>query len=131
MQLETGRSSAGLVGTLRNIVREEGCVGHVVTRRPPLTVDWTLQCRTSLPRYGYFLPVASQGLYGFAGLVPPLLLEAPKRATKFAANDYWGKTFMKLTGQSKMNQELAILTGSSAGATESFVVVPFELVKIK
>ena len=30
-----------------------------------------------------------------------------------------------------MNQELAILTGSSAGATESFVVVPFELVKIK
>lgn len=30
-----------------------------------------------------------------------------------------------------MSQELAILTGSSAGATESFVVVPFELVKIK
>jgi solute carrier family 25 (mitochondrial 2-oxodicarboxylate transporter), member 21 len=30
-----------------------------------------------------------------------------------------------------MTQELAILTGSSAGATESFVVVPFELVKIK
>lgn len=48
-----------------------------------------------------------------------------------AANDYWGKTYLKLTGQSKMSQELAILTGSSAGATESFVVVPFELVKIK
>ncbi len=48
-----------------------------------------------------------------------------------AANDYWGKTYLKLTGQSKMTQELAILTGSSAGATESFVVVPFELVKIK
>ena len=30
-----------------------------------------------------------------------------------------------------MTQELAILTGSTAGATESFVVVPFELVKIK
>ena len=30
-----------------------------------------------------------------------------------------------------MDQKLAILTGSSAGATESFVVVPFELVKIK
>jgi hypothetical protein len=30
-----------------------------------------------------------------------------------------------------MNQHLSILTGCSAGATESFVVVPFELVKIK
>ena len=30
-----------------------------------------------------------------------------------------------------MDQKLAILTGRSAGATESFVVVPFELVKIK
>jgi solute carrier family 25 2-oxodicarboxylate transporter 21 len=32
---------------------------------------------------------------------------------------------------SKMNQSLSILTGASAGATESFVVVPFELVKIR
>jgi solute carrier family 25 2-oxodicarboxylate transporter 21 len=30
-----------------------------------------------------------------------------------------------------MNQSLSILTGASAGATESFVVVPFELVKIR
>lgn len=30
-----------------------------------------------------------------------------------------------------MNQELSILTGASAGATEAFVVVPFELVKIR
>ncbi|KIP05709.1 hypothetical protein PHLGIDRAFT_107900 [Phlebiopsis gigantea 11061_1 CR5-6] len=95
MQLETGKSTSGLVGTFKNIVREEG-VGRL-----------------------------------YRGLVPPLLLEAPKRATKFAANDFWGKTYLRLTGQSKMTQELAILTGSSAGATESFVVVPFELVKIK
>lgn len=77
------------------------------------------------------------------------MLEAPKRATKLyvppgpgclshhaqsvcsAANDFWGKTYLNFTGQKKMTQELAILTGSSAGATESFVVVPFELVKIK
>jgi len=31
----------------------------------------------------------------------------------------------------KMTQSLSILTGASAGATESFVVVPFELVKIR
>lgn len=30
-----------------------------------------------------------------------------------------------------MTQQLSIMTGCSAGATESFVVVPFELVKIK
>ena len=30
-----------------------------------------------------------------------------------------------------MTRKLSIITGCSAGATESFVVVPFELVKIK
>lgn len=67
----------------------------------------------------------------YRGLVPPLLLEAPKRAVKFAANDFWGKTYMNFTGESQMTQQLSILTGCSAGATESIVVVPFELVKIK
>lgn len=95
MQLETGKSKHGMVGTLSSIVREEG--------------------------FGRL----------YRGLVPPLLLEAPKRAVKFAANDFWGKTYMGLSGESKMTQQLSILTGCSAGATESFVVVPFELVKIK
>ncbi len=31
----------------------------------------------------------------------------------------------------KDNQQLSILTGASAGATEAFIVVPFELVKIR
>ena len=52
-------------------------------------------------------------------------------ALQSAANDFWGKTYLQLTGEAKMTQTLAIVTGSSAGATESFVVVPFELVKIK
>ncbi|KXN85928.1 putative mitochondrial 2-oxodicarboxylate carrier, partial [Leucoagaricus sp. SymC.cos] len=67
----------------------------------------------------------------YRGLVPPLLLEAPKRAVKFAANDFWGKRYLQWSGESKMTQSLSIITGCSAGATESFVVVPFELVKIK
>jgi len=95
MQLETGKSKHGLVGTLRSIIREEGA-GRL-----------------------------------YRGLVPPLLLEAPKRAVKFAANDFWGQTYLNMTGSSKMSTELSVLTGCSAGATESFVVVPFELVKIK
>ncbi|KDN34778.1 hypothetical protein RSAG8_12151, partial [Rhizoctonia solani AG-8 WAC10335] len=67
----------------------------------------------------------------YRGLVPPLLLEAPKRAVKFASNDFWGKTFVKQSPDGKMTQGLSILTGAAAGATESFVVVPFELVKIR
>lgn len=48
-----------------------------------------------------------------------------------AANDFWGKTFKALSGEAEMTRQLSIVTGCSAGATESFVVVPFELVKIK
>jgi solute carrier family 25 (mitochondrial 2-oxodicarboxylate transporter), member 21 len=58
-------------------------------------------------------------------------MEAPKRATKFAANDKWGQVYRKIFGMDKMNQSLSVLTGATAGATEAFVVVPFELVKIR
>ncbi|TFY76577.1 hypothetical protein EWM64_g7433 [Hericium alpestre] len=95
MQLATGKTSMGLVGSFQTIIREEG--------------------------FGRL----------YRGLVPPLLMEAPKRATKFAANDFWGKTFKKMAGEDTMTQNLSIVTGCSAGATESFVVVPFELVKIR
>ncbi|KAH9856207.1 mitochondrial carrier [Lenzites betulinus] len=95
MQLETGKSTQGVVGSFKTIIKEEG--------------------------FGRL----------YRGLVPPLLMEAPKRATKFAANDFWGKRFLTLTGEKQMTQSLAIATGCTAGATESFVVVPFELVKIK
>ncbi|MCJ1461688.1 hypothetical protein MMC07_000286 [Pseudocyphellaria aurata] len=67
----------------------------------------------------------------YRGISAPILMEAPKRATKFAANDAWGKYYRNLFGVAKMNQQLSILTGASAGATEAFVVVPFELVKIR
>ncbi|PTB69105.1 mitochondrial 2-oxoglutarate/2-oxoadipate transporter-like protein [Trichoderma citrinoviride] len=67
----------------------------------------------------------------YRGISAPILMEAPKRATKFAANDEWGKVYRKMFGVDKMNQSLSVLTGATAGATESFVVVPFELVKIR
>ncbi|ORX37427.1 mitochondrial carrier domain-containing protein [Kockovaella imperatae] len=66
----------------------------------------------------------------YRGIIPPLMLEAPKRAVKFGANGYWGGVFTN-NGQTKMTQSLAIVTGFAAGATESFVVTPFELVKIR
>ena len=63
--------------------------------------------------------------------MPPILMEAPKRATKFAANDSWGAFYKNFFGVSSMTQSLSVLTGATAGATEAFVVVPFELVKIR
>ncbi|OJD12210.1 hypothetical protein AJ78_07151 [Emergomyces pasteurianus Ep9510] len=67
----------------------------------------------------------------YRGITAPILMEAPKRATKFAANDSWGSFYRNLFGMEKTTQPLAVLTGATAGATESFVVVPFELVKIR
>ncbi|KAK0863956.1 hypothetical protein LTR87_015986 [Friedmanniomyces endolithicus] len=67
----------------------------------------------------------------YRGIGAPILMEAPKRATKFAANDEWGKVYRNLFNAPKMTQGLSILTGATAGATEAFVVVPFELVKIR
>ncbi|KAF2448007.1 mitochondrial carrier [Karstenula rhodostoma CBS 690.94] len=67
----------------------------------------------------------------YRGISAPILMEAPKRATKFAANDSWGTFYRNLFGQEKMTQSLSVLTGATAGATESFVVVPFELIKIR
>lgn len=76
--------------------------------------------------------VAEEGMSRlYKGISAPILMEAPKRAIKFAANDEWGKFYRNAFDIPKMTQPLAILTGATAGATESFVVVPFELVKIK
>lgn len=67
----------------------------------------------------------------YRGIVAPVLVEAPKRATKFAANEQYSKLYMSMTGQKHMTQGLSVATGVSAGITEAFVVVSFELVKIR
>lgn len=75
--------------------------------------------------------IASRFSRLYRGISAPVLMEAPKRATKFAANDEWGKLYRRAFGIDKMNQSLTVLTGATAGATEAFIVVPFELVKIR
>jgi hypothetical protein len=47
-----------------------------------------------------------------------------------AANAFWGDVFTKKS-TIPMTQSISILTGCAAGATESFLVTPFELVKIR
>ncbi|KAI0301351.1 mitochondrial carrier domain-containing protein [Russula brevipes] len=111
-------------------------VSEILTFYPLDVVKTRMQLergKTSTSLLGSFRTIIREEGFGrlYRGLVPPLLLEAPKRATKFAANDFWGKTFKSLSGKSEMTSQLSIITGCSAGATESIVVVPFELVKIK
>lgn len=67
----------------------------------------------------------------YRGIAAPILVEAPKRATKFAANEQYTALYKKLFGMEKVTQPLAIATGVSAGVTEAVLIVPFELVKIR
>ncbi|KAF1937897.1 mitochondrial carrier [Clathrospora elynae] len=67
----------------------------------------------------------------YRGITAPILMEVPKRAIKFSANDSFAPLYQNLFSAPTLTQPLAILAGASAGATESLVVVPFELVKIR
>ncbi|KAL5113772.1 hypothetical protein ACEQ8H_008346 [Pleosporales sp. CAS-2024a] len=58
-------------------------------------------------------------------------MEVPKRAIKFSANDSFTSFYQRAFSIPTLTQPLAIVTGASAGATESLVVVPFELLKIR
>jgi solute carrier family 25 2-oxodicarboxylate transporter 21 len=67
----------------------------------------------------------------YRGILPPIMVEAPKRATKFAANEQYTILYKKLFGFEKVTQSLSVLTGVSAGITEAFLIVPFELIKVR
>ncbi|KAG7119216.1 Mitochondrial 2-oxodicarboxylate carrier 2 like protein [Verticillium longisporum] len=122
---------------------ERRLVRHNILMMYPLDVVKTrVQLQTGVPTAGadhyngmidcFRKIVRNEGFSRlYRGISAPILMEAPKRATKFAANDEWGKVYRKAFGAEKMNQSLSILTGASAGATEAIVVVPFELIKIR
>jgi hypothetical protein len=67
----------------------------------------------------------------YRGIVPPILVEAPKRAIKFSANEQYTKLYKSLYKTDKMTQGMSIMSGVSAGCTEAVVIVPAELVKIR
>ncbi|KAI8828607.1 mitochondrial carrier domain-containing protein [Chytriomyces cf. hyalinus JEL632] len=64
----------------------------------------------------------------YRGIVPPIMVEAPKRAIKFTANEEYTRFFKPHVQDA---QVLSILTGMSAGFTESVVVVSPDLIKIR
>ena len=67
----------------------------------------------------------------YRGMLAPIMVEAPKRATKFASNEQYTRLLRDLFKRKELGQSLSILAGVMAGVTEAFVIVPFELVKIR
>ncbi|EDQ85660.1 uncharacterized protein MONBRDRAFT_34188 [Monosiga brevicollis MX1] len=67
------------------------------------------------------------GLY--RGVLSPIVAEAPKRATKFAANDFF-KPLLTLEDGSLPGHR-AGMAGALAGSVEAFVNCPFETVKVR
>ena len=67
----------------------------------------------------------------YRGILAPILVEAPKRAIKFASNEQYTKLYQKIFKLPNVTQPLSILTGISAGMTEALLVTSFELVKIR
>lgn len=65
----------------------------------------------------------------YRGIISPLLMETPKRAIKFTGFSTFKPFFQDKNGHVSMLG--AMISGSAAGMTEAFVVVPFELVKIR
>ncbi|KAL0477368.1 mcfT [Acrasis kona] len=84
----------------------------------------------ALPIFGTMKSIVKEHGIGrlYRGILPPILMEAPKRAVKFSSNETYKGWFSR---NGKLYQSGAIASGMMAGVTEAFVVVPFELVKIR
>ncbi|KAF9574740.1 hypothetical protein EC968_005745 [Mortierella alpina] len=76
--------------------------------------------------------IQQEGLLNlYRGALPPILAEAPKRAIKFGANEQWGFALKKVFSLDRLTAAQAGFVGSMAGATEAFLVTPFDLVKVR
>jgi len=71
-----------------------------------------------------------EGLRSFwKGLIPPVMVETPKRAWKFFTFEQFQKVF--LFGADKPGAMTYSLAGLGSGVTEAIIVNPFEVVKVK
>merc|ERR1712234_52042 len=71
-----------------------------------------------------------EGLRSFwKGLLPPVMVETPKRAWKFCSFEQFQRVF--LFGSDKPTAITYSLAGLGSGVTEAIIVNPFEVVKVK
>ncbi len=76
--------------------------------------------------------VSTSGWAGlYRGVVTPVLGEAPKRATKFAANNAFKNAIASASPEGKLSKGGAALAGTLAGVTEALINCPFEVVKVR
>uniref|UniRef100_A0A182LYJ1 Mitochondrial 2-oxodicarboxylate carrier n=1 Tax=Anopheles culicifacies TaxID=139723 RepID=A0A182LYJ1_9DIPT len=71
----------------------------------------------------------SEGVFSlYKGILPPVLVETPKRAVKFLTFEQYKRFFM--FGSDKPTPLTFSLAGLGAGITEAILVNPFEMVKV-
>lgn len=56
----------------------------------------------------------------YRGIIPPILMEAPKRAIKFASNSYYQRLLTD-DGAKPLGQMGALLAGTGAGVTVCYL----------
>merc|ERR1719225_1148099 len=71
-----------------------------------------------------------EGLFSFwKGLLPPIMVETPKRAWKFFTFEQFQRVF--LFGSDKPTALTYSLAGLGSGVTEAIIINPFEVVKVR
>ncbi|XP_053669212.1 mitochondrial 2-oxodicarboxylate carrier [Anopheles marshallii] len=71
----------------------------------------------------------TEGVFSlYKGILPPVLVETPKRAVKFLTFEQYKRFFM--FGSDKPTPLTFSLAGLGAGVTEAILVNPFEMVKV-
>ncbi|KFB53119.1 AGAP002939-PA-like protein [Anopheles sinensis] len=71
----------------------------------------------------------AEGVFSlYKGILPPVLVETPKRAVKFLTFEQYKRFFM--FGADKPTPLTFSLAGLGAGVTEAILVNPFEMVKV-
>lgn len=74
--------------------------------------------------------IRNEGFFAiYKGILPPILAETPKRATKFFTFEQYKKLFS--FGSSTHSAHSLVLAGLCAGLTEAVIVNPFEVVKVR
>ncbi|KAI1718589.1 mitochondrial carrier protein [Ditylenchus destructor] len=72
-----------------------------------------------------------EGALGFyKGILPPILAETPKRATKFFTFEQYKKASEQFSTFLPLWSRLS-LAGLCSGLTEAFVICPFEVIKVR
>ncbi|KAG0224163.1 hypothetical protein BGW41_005233 [Actinomortierella wolfii] len=100
---------------------------RLATHRPHFSSILDTLVKSTKADYG-----ATRGwLSLYRGMGPVMLLDAPKRGFKFTVFEQWSIVLKKLFSTDQLSVGQVGLVGALAGASEAFLVVPFELVKVR